>query len=1288
MSEPREDLLRAARRAIRANDIAGARNLLAALVKAQPGNEEAWLMLARVLERDDQTIYCLRRALKINPGNSSAARWLSSLQRKQSAGTDPSSQVTTPSKPAPSRMPAGQPALVPKPGPETVPLAAETGALDEDAYLKKLLPRQRRNWPLLLGAALFLLVAFLAIAGPALAPRDPLEENLIIQVNGKWEVPPYEIFTPGFPLGSDEFGRDLLSRLLWAIRPTMVMVLIVATVRLLLGVIIGLLAGWSNGLTGRSLDTVIEGALSIPVLMVALGAIAIVGVELGIWAFIIGLSLTGWVESAQQVREQTRITKGREYVQAARALGASNRQILASHVLRQITPMTVMLYAFELSSTLMTTAGLGFLGYYIGGDVWVDVSDFVARRISGTPELGQMLATSWARLTEPWAMVVVGTTIFIAVLGFNLLGEGLRQRLDLAAVRRRGIVARTGEKVNFWLDRNVLVPLSTFFRKPVVRMAVVGALLLAMGIAAGSWLWPRVEPRLAGSPPATPLAASQPGDVNGELAAAAATQSSLSETVSAEIDWEFTGDSGLDGGPALSPQKDVLYVASTGGSLYALSLDGEVIWQTQLPSGSAGTPAVAANGDIYVSDDQAGLAAVSAEGERLWHFQSQAGSRSVSGPTVGSDGRVFFTVTTGSKGFVQAVSPSGESLWASEAKTPSFFEAPRLSPDERFVFLKNDVFDARTGERLELESDLNVLRYFPGQDGQMYLLAGQNVIQWRLNGRQISVLDVAEWDSSGLSEVAAPSQVGVLPDGTAWLLYSSPGGTTNLVWVTLDDQLVGTASYSLSRGRWIGTRQDRTTYVCGGRPFNDEYAECAALVPDVQDPLWKLSLGDHGLVQGGLWLNGKLYVATSGGMLFAIREEREASRAAAVSTAAPADESAVPSQTGLLWKYKFDGDIWSGPFGPDLNKELYILTEQNTLYRLNADGELEARIALPSGPHQLDLESRRSTYIWPLVAPDGSVFTVSEGNTVSLYDTQGELLWEEALDSDPQGYAWDEATGTLYLAGQDAEVYKFDRAGLAWTFRSSAAPYTASDPVTGPDGTVYYVVTNRGKGFVQAVSAEGEALWATEAKTGFFYNTPQVSPDGRLVFLKDDVFDAASGARLQLDIPFRIDEFIMGEDGNLYLRSGNNVIQWRYDESGFEILQTASWNASQASASSVFLAYVDENSVIWLYYRDVIAWLKPDGHVIATRQTHSAVNSLTQNKVNADQVITTQCIRQATTTTLTCAAYTSDSRTPFWESRVDGVPQFEINEVSWVSGDFYVASGDTLYKFYVGEPPE
>jgi len=296
--------------------------------------------------------------------------------------------------------------------------------------------RRRRfkiNWPLVLGILLIGGVVYLAVAGPGLAPHDPLEENLIVRdpVDGEWHIPPFEAFAlTGFPLGSDEFGRDMLSRLLYAVRPTLQMVLVVAAVRLFLGTLIGLVAGWSTGRLGGFFDSLISSALAIPGLLVALGAIAVVGVELGVLAFIIGLSITGWAETARLVREQTRAIRREVYVEAAHALGATGPQIVFRHVVRQIRAMLLMLFAFEIGGTLMLTAGLGFLGYYIGGDVWVDVDDFVARRTSGSPELGQMLATAWVRLTDPWGLVSVGSVVFASVLGFNLIGEGLRLRID------------------------------------------------------------------------------------------------------------------------------------------------------------------------------------------------------------------------------------------------------------------------------------------------------------------------------------------------------------------------------------------------------------------------------------------------------------------------------------------------------------------------------------------------------------------------------------------------------------------------------------------------------------------------------------------------------------------------------------------------------------------------------------------------------------------------------------------------------------------------------------------
>ena len=1276
MSEHGEPGLAAAREAIRQNDIERARNLLAGLVKGEPTNEQAWFMLAKVVERDDQTIYCLRRTLKLNPDNRSALIWLQSLEQIELSGSRQPGQASKPTRPLVSRE--GQEKPVPGPSAQQVePLAGEF-------EMEKLLPQRRRNWPLILGSFLFLIIVFLGIAGPSLAPRDPLEENLIIRVKDKWEVPPFEIFTPGFPLGSDEFGRDLLSRLLWGIRPTMIMVLIVAGVRLFLGSIIGLTAGWSNGQLGRALDSVIEGALSIPVLLVALGAIAVVGVELGVWAFIIGLSVTGWVETAQQVREQTRITKGQIYVEAAHALGASNHQIVAGHVLKQITPMMVMLFAFELSSTLMTTAGLGFLGYYIGGDVWVNVSDFVARRISGTSELGQMLATSWVRLTEPWAMVAVGSTIFTAVLGFNLLGEGFRQTMNLAAVRRRGLVARVSQRANFWLEQNVWYPLSIITRKPAVKAAVGGMIVLAVSIATGRWLWPQIQSQLAGQERVpTQLVAQNPGTSGQNQATAGgratpdssetqpAIQTPEAQQLEAQVAWEFVDEAGFKGGPVLAPGEDQFFIASAGGTFYAFNFEGEMQWQTEMPAGAIGAPALSADGTLYISDNDGGLAAAAPGDGLIWHFQSEAGSQGVAAPVLARDGRAFYTVISGSKGFVQAVSPQGEGLWATQAETPSFYEAPRVSADERFVFLKNDVFDAQTGDLLKFESDLKILRYFPGQDGRDYLLAGNNVINWQLNGNTVEVVDIAEWGTGSRSEAVAPSQVGVRQDGTAWLFYTTPGGNSSIVWVTLEDEFVGNNRLAPSRGQMIAMRDDLTAYICGGKSFNEEFTHCGAVTPDGHDPLWELQLGNHGPVQGGFWKDGKLILSTLDGTLFAIDEATESIRAS---------ESASP---GLQWTVEFDEEITLGPFHPfldDLSEmKIYLFSEDHTAYAVNSAGKLIYATDMPAW--FFSAERGQDDYLPPFIFADGTVVIVAEENLVYALDPLGEVAWEETLDAEP--YRWSYDSKGLYLTDTAAGLYVFTSQGLKWKFRSPAGQRSASGSVRGPEGNIYYTVTPSSRGFVQAVSADGAALWATEARTGNFYHTPQVSPDGKLVFLKDDVFDAETGALLDVEVPFRVDEYLMGEDGNLYLRSDHTVVQWQYGEAGFEVLNTISWNHSQFSSSPPFFAWIDEEGLVSLVYRAGQVWLNPKGEVVAIQR--SPGSSSTLQRFDPETQIVSECKWQIGST-LVCSASKAGSNQALWEVEIAGVPRIDFRNAIWTENDLYVLADNKLQNFFLDLP--
>ena len=174
------------------------------------------------------------------------------------------------------------------------------------------------NWPLWIGGAIVALVVIVAVAGPWLAPRDPMARVAAIDAGDRWIGLPYPILTPGFWLGSDNAGRDLLSRVLWAVRPTLLLVTIIAVIRLTLGLIVGLVAGFAGPRWQRAADIAVRIALTLPVLVVALAVIAFVGIQRGLLAFLLGLCLTGWAETARYIETQTRMLNTQSYIEAAR----------------------------------------------------------------------------------------------------------------------------------------------------------------------------------------------------------------------------------------------------------------------------------------------------------------------------------------------------------------------------------------------------------------------------------------------------------------------------------------------------------------------------------------------------------------------------------------------------------------------------------------------------------------------------------------------------------------------------------------------------------------------------------------------------------------------------------------------------------------------------------------------------------------------------------------------------------------------------------------------------------
>lgn len=729
------------------------------------------------------------------------------------------------------------------------------------------------NRPLILGGAIVLLLIALAILGPLIAPRDPLGRTLIAEIGGRTRGVPFPPFQSWeFPLGSDRFGRDLFSRLLWAVRPTLVLVAIVAGVRLVLGVIVGMAAGWGQGGLGRALNRLIDLALSVPVLVVALAAIAAVGIESGLPAFLIGMALTGWAETAQVVRAQTQLVAVQPYVQAARALGANGPQIVLRHVLRHIRPLLGVLLAFEISATLMLTAGLAFLGYFIGGGVWILVDGDaipVAERVAGLPELGQLIGTADLRLSSrpPWEMIFPGLVVLAAILGFSLLGEGLRALALRPPAERRSWLGQALSDA----EERLVTRAGRWGRRAMVGVYAGAALALGAVILI-SWL--QIQSARAALTPQAGAGVSlareagwpsERSDPYGTLLAGGALPDAPT------VRWRFSDPAGLSGGPAVAAD-GTLFVAGSGGQVYALGPDGAQRWSVALDVQPVGAPALGPDGTLYIADSGGGLSALSpADGARRWRFQSSYRNQATSGPIVGPDGTVYYTVIDA----VQAVSPDGIGRWVGSDPSLPYLElvAPRLGPDGSLVFLKSSAFSTADGslQALTVVPNEQVFAdpsFLVGADGRAYYRSEHRVIPWRRVEAGVAVQPALTWGAT--NTIFFPSDAGATPGGVVWMLYTADYADTRLVWVGADGRLVAERLLPLRSGRAVAVAEDGTVQLCGaGR---NTRLRCLALSPARDAPLWEVDLEASGaLASGGAAVDGVLYVVTTDGVLYALK---------------------------------------------------------------------------------------------------------------------------------------------------------------------------------------------------------------------------------------------------------------------------------------------------------------------------------------------------------------------------------------------------------------------------------
>jgi peptide/nickel transport system permease protein len=255
------------------------------------------------------------------------------------------------------------------------------------------------------GAAIVTVYVAAAIAAPLLAPGDPLA----MHADALLAHP-----SPRYPFGTDQFGRDLLSRLLYGSRASLAVAAGSVALSLAAGGTAGVLAGYHGGALDNVLMRVMDVVFAFPAILLAIAIMAVAGTSLGNVVLAIGIVYTP--QFARVARASVLETRTLEYVEAAGALGARTPRILARHILPNISAVLIVQTSLSLSFAILTESALSFLG--LGTQ-------------PPTPSWGNMLADARRfMVTAPWTAIYPGAAIALIVLGFNVLGDGLRDLLD------------------------------------------------------------------------------------------------------------------------------------------------------------------------------------------------------------------------------------------------------------------------------------------------------------------------------------------------------------------------------------------------------------------------------------------------------------------------------------------------------------------------------------------------------------------------------------------------------------------------------------------------------------------------------------------------------------------------------------------------------------------------------------------------------------------------------------------------------------------------------------------
>jgi len=269
---------------------------------------------------------------------------------------------------------------------------------------------RRWNPRLVFGAIVAALLLGCTLFAAQLAPHDPMDQDLLNQLR-----PPVVMQgnDPQFALGTDELGRDLLARLIHGARPAVLVMLIGATLSGLLGMCLGLVAGYFGGWMDAAVSRTVEIFMSFPPMLIAIVLAAVIGP--GLDTVIIAVVVIGWTRVCRVIRGEVLAMRELDFVASARTAGVSHLRIMFHELLPNLAPLLAVLFGLEMGRAIVTEAVLAFIGFSSS-----DVATWGAMIAGGRAYIYQ----AW------WIMALPVAVIVLSVLGLNALGDGLRQATD------------------------------------------------------------------------------------------------------------------------------------------------------------------------------------------------------------------------------------------------------------------------------------------------------------------------------------------------------------------------------------------------------------------------------------------------------------------------------------------------------------------------------------------------------------------------------------------------------------------------------------------------------------------------------------------------------------------------------------------------------------------------------------------------------------------------------------------------------------------------------------------